>query len=71
MCDTTFYCLSKLKLINTIQDIISAGSETSSTIVEWTLSEMLREPRLMEKAQADVRQVFDITGIVDESGLQN
>ena len=51
------------------QDIFSAGSETSSTIVEWAMSEMLKNPRLMKEAQAEVRQVFDRKGKVDEFGI--
>ena len=46
-----------------------AGSETSSTVVEWAMLEMLKNPRLMEKAQAEVRQVFGRKGNVDETCL--
>ncbi|KAK2965129.1 hypothetical protein RJ640_005292 [Escallonia rubra] len=35
-----------------------AGSETSSTTVEWAMSEMLKSPRVIERAQAEVRKVF-------------
>ncbi|KAF2305583.1 hypothetical protein GH714_006890 [Hevea brasiliensis] len=50
------------------QDIFIAGSETSSTTAEWAMSEMLRNPTVMEKAQAEVRQVFSGKGHVDEEG---
>lgn len=53
-----------------IWDIFSGGSETSSTIVEWAMAELLKNPRVMEKTQAEVRQVFDRKGYVDESGIQ-
>ena len=33
------------------------------------MSEMLKNPRVMEKAQAEVRRVFDGKGNVDETGL--
>ncbi|KAA8544289.1 hypothetical protein F0562_022301 [Nyssa sinensis] len=52
-----------------ILDIFSAGSDTSSTAVEWAMSEMLRNPRVMKRAQAEVREVFGKNGIVDETGL--
>ncbi|KAL5735698.1 hypothetical protein ACOSQ2_030486 [Xanthoceras sorbifolium] len=52
-----------------IQDIFMAGTETSSSTLEWAVSEMLKNPRVLEKAQAEVRQVFDREGNVDEAGL--
>lgn len=52
------------------QDIFSAGSESSSIIVEWAMSELLKNPQIMNKAQAEVRQVFDKRGTFDEKGIQ-
>ncbi|XWS11332.1 hypothetical protein CRYUN_Cryun38cG0074700 [Craigia yunnanensis] len=52
-----------------ILDIFGAGSETSSTTVEWALSEMLKNPRVMREAQAEVRRVFEAKGNVDETDL--
>ncbi|KDP39257.1 hypothetical protein JCGZ_01014 [Jatropha curcas] len=53
-----------------ILDIFVAGSETSSTTVEWAMSEMLRNPRVMYKAQEEVRKLFDKKGNVEETDLQ-
>ncbi|MBA0849541.1 hypothetical protein Goshw_017249, partial [Gossypium schwendimanii] len=52
-----------------ILDMLIAGTETSSTAVEWAMSEMMKNPRILEKAQAEVRQVYDRTGEVNESDL--
>ncbi|KAL5802173.1 hypothetical protein ACOSQ4_030478 [Xanthoceras sorbifolium] len=52
-----------------IWDVFSAGSETSSTAVEWAMSEMLKNPWVMKKAQSEVRRVFDGKGKVDESSI--
>ncbi|XVF71516.1 hypothetical protein PTKIN_Ptkin12aG0044000 [Pterospermum kingtungense] len=54
-----------------IVDILSAGSETSSTTLEWAMSELLKNPRVMKQAQAEVRQVFNRKGNVDETGLHD
>ncbi|WRX29216.1 Cytochrome P450 - like 10 [Theobroma cacao] len=51
------------------QDIFSGGSETSSTIVDWAMSEMLKNPRVLRKAQDEVRQVFHGKGDVDEASI--
>ncbi|KAF7144609.1 hypothetical protein RHSIM_Rhsim04G0014500 [Rhododendron simsii] len=50
-------------------DIFSAGSETSSTIIEWAMSELLKNPQLMKRAQDEVRNIFNNKGNVDETGL--
>ncbi|KAL5737441.1 hypothetical protein ACOSP7_030202 [Xanthoceras sorbifolium] len=52
-----------------IWDIFTAGSETSSTAVEWAMSEMLKNPKVMKKAQAEVRWVFNGKGKVHESSI--
>ncbi|EOY20406.1 Cytochrome P450 71D10, putative [Theobroma cacao] len=52
-----------------IWDIFSGGSETSSTIVDWAMSEMLKNPRVLRKAQDEVRQVFHGKGDVDEASI--
>ncbi|XWS09692.1 hypothetical protein CRYUN_Cryun39dG0010900 [Craigia yunnanensis] len=52
-----------------ILDIFGAGSETSSATVEWVMSQMLKNPRVMREAQAEVRRVFEGKGTVDEPCL--
>ncbi|KAJ6733391.1 PREMNASPIRODIENE OXYGENASE-LIKE [Salix koriyanagi] len=54
-----------------IVEMFGAGSETTSTLLEWSMSEMLKNPRVMKKAQEEVRQVFSDSENVDEAGLQN
>lgn len=52
-----------------LQDIFSAGSETSSTILEWAVSETLKNPTILRRAQEEVRSVFSDTENVVESRL--
>uniref|UniRef100_A0A803Q8G6 Cytochrome P450 n=1 Tax=Cannabis sativa TaxID=3483 RepID=A0A803Q8G6_CANSA len=54
-----------------IWDIFTAGTETSATIVDWAMAEMIRNPRVMKKAQEEVRQVFNKKGMVDEAGISD
>ncbi|KAK2981151.1 hypothetical protein RJ640_013473 [Escallonia rubra] len=39
-------------------EIFGAGTDTSATTVEWAMAEMLRNPAVLEKAQAEVRRVL-------------
>ncbi|KAL6313911.1 hypothetical protein AAG906_010330 [Vitis piasezkii] len=50
-------------------DIFSGGGETSSTAVVWAMAEMLKSPIVMEKAQAEVRRVFDGKRDINETAL--
>ncbi|CAI9087717.1 OLC1v1021862C1 [Oldenlandia corymbosa var. corymbosa] len=52
-----------------LMDIFSAGSETSSTALEWILSELVKSPEAMKKTQEEVRTAFDASGNVHESGI--
>ncbi|XP_038689404.1 premnaspirodiene oxygenase-like [Tripterygium wilfordii] len=53
-----------------VLDIFLGGTETSSTTLQWAMSELIRIPKIMAKAQAEVRLVFDRKGYVDEAGLE-
>ncbi|WMV25966.1 hypothetical protein MTR67_019351 [Solanum verrucosum] len=41
-----------------IIDLFAAGTETSSTTTVWAMAEMLKNPNLLSKAQAEVREAF-------------
>lgn len=56
-------------LKSVIQDLFTGGGETSSGTVLWAMSEMVKNPKVMEEAQAEVRRVFDRKGFVDETEL--
>jgi len=52
-----------------LQDIFSAGSETSSTVLVWAMSELVKNPQVMHKAQSEVREAFEGQDKVTESDL--
>ncbi|KAF8703813.1 hypothetical protein HU200_031906 [Digitaria exilis] len=52
-----------------IFDIFGAGSETSATTLEWALAELIRNPKAMRRATAEVRDAFGTLGTVPEHAL--
>ncbi|KDP26294.1 hypothetical protein JCGZ_22279 [Jatropha curcas] len=54
-----------------IWDMFVAGTDTSSTTTEWALSEMIRNPKVMKKAQEEVRQAAKGKTTIDEEDIQD
>ncbi|CAN6207161.1 unnamed protein product [Urochloa humidicola] len=52
-------------------DLFSAGSETTSTTLLWTMSEIMRKPQVLEKAKVEVRHVLQGKARVTEDDLIN
>ncbi|KAJ1253541.1 hypothetical protein BS78_05G100000 [Paspalum vaginatum] len=52
-------------------DMFAAGSETSSTTLNWCMTELVRSPAAMARAQAEVREAFKGRRIaITEDGLE-
>ncbi|KAK3026796.1 hypothetical protein RJ639_041454 [Escallonia herrerae] len=41
-----------------LMDIFAGGTDTTATTVEWAMAELLKNPKEMAKAQAEVRQIL-------------
>ncbi|KAL4345393.1 hypothetical protein AHAS_Ahas11G0273900 [Arachis hypogaea] len=41
-----------------IWDIFAGGTDTSGVVIEWVMSELMRSPRAMKRAQAEIRQAL-------------
>ncbi|KAF5816201.1 putative cytochrome P450 [Helianthus annuus] len=52
-----------------IHDVIVAANDTTSTMVEWVMAEILNNPVVMRKVQDELTEVFSINNIVEESYL--
>ncbi|KAL8041860.1 hypothetical protein ABFX02_09G011700 [Erythranthe guttata] len=50
-------------------DIFAAGTETSATAIEWTMTELVRNPTVKQKVQQEVRQVAKGKTKVEETDL--
>ncbi|KAF9606651.1 hypothetical protein IFM89_027695 [Coptis chinensis] len=53
-----------------ILDMFGAGTDTSSVLLEWTMSELLRHPKIMEQVQTEVRDIARGRQIVKEADIE-
>ncbi|CAN6180592.1 unnamed protein product [Urochloa humidicola] len=65
------YPISVENIKNVVADLFIAGSETSATALQWAMSELMRNPRVMQKAQDEVRRVLKGHERVTEECLSN
>ncbi|KAL4324144.1 hypothetical protein GQ457_11G011690 [Hibiscus cannabinus] len=52
-----------------LMDLFLAGGETTVSIVEWAMSELVRNPQVLQRAQAEVRQVVGDREYVNDSAI--
>nr|AGA17936.1 flavone synthase II [Dahlia pinnata] len=50
-----------------ILDFVTAGTDTTAVIIEWTLVELIKNPMVMEKAKQELDEVVGNTRLVEES----
>ncbi|KAK7359297.1 hypothetical protein VNO77_01250 [Canavalia gladiata] len=53
-----------------IWDMFVGATAAPSAVTIWAMSELIKNPKVMEKAQTEVRKVFKVKGCVDETELE-
>ncbi|KAF8032218.1 hypothetical protein BT93_D1211 [Corymbia citriodora subsp. variegata] len=54
----------------TLKDMISAGTTAPAITVEWAMSELLKNPRVMAQAQNEIRRVLKGKDRIQESDIE-
>ncbi|KAL1551822.1 salviol synthase-like [Salvia divinorum] len=65
--DGTEFPLTTDNIKAVVMNMFVAGTDTGTISVEWAMSEMMRNPSILSKAQEEVRKVFEDKGYVDEA----
>ncbi|KAG6495212.1 alpha-humulene 10-hydroxylase-like [Zingiber officinale] len=52
-----------------IMETFLAGTETSSTVIEWAMSELIKNPNVMEKVQNEMREAMQGKTKLEESDI--
>ncbi|KAM7272033.1 hypothetical protein ACFE04_031247 [Oxalis oulophora] len=52
-----------------ILDMFAAGTDTTYTATEWTMSELLRHPQVMKKVQDEVRKIAGNKSLITEEDI--
>ncbi|KAH6754886.1 hypothetical protein C2S53_019594 [Perilla frutescens var. hirtella] len=53
-----------------VMDMFVAGTDTTHSALEWTMAELIRNPRSMKTLQNEVREVAGRKGEIDEEDLE-
>ncbi|KAL5751719.1 hypothetical protein ACOSQ2_022226 [Xanthoceras sorbifolium] len=69
--EETEYRINREHIKAIISDMLAAGIDTSAATIEWTLSELIKYPRIMKKVQNELENVVGKDKMVEESDLDN
>jgi cytochrome P450 len=47
-----------LRYLTALQEIFAAAADTSVSTLQWAMAELIANPRVMEKAQREIRRVL-------------
>ncbi|CAI8609835.1 unnamed protein product [Vicia faba] len=61
--------LSNNDIKGILMDMFFGGTDTTSATLEWTISELMRHPSIMKKAQEEVRRIVGNKSKVEENDI--
>ncbi|XP_057841882.2 flavonoid 3',5'-hydroxylase 1 [Cryptomeria japonica] len=70
-CDGEGGQLSDVHIKSLLLNLITAGTDTSSSLIEWTLAELISNPKLLHRAHAEMDKVIGRDRHLKESDIPN
>ncbi|XP_010910121.1 cytochrome P450 71A1 [Elaeis guineensis] len=64
------FILTRDQMKAIIMNVFLGGSDTSASTIEWAMSELMKNPKIMKKAQDEIRGLLGNKGKVEECGIQ-
>ncbi|BAT73343.1 hypothetical protein LR48_Vigan01g021700 [Vigna angularis] len=64
------YCVERPNIKAILLDMLAGSIDTSATAIEWALSELIKNPRVMKKLQKELESVVGMERKVEESDLE-
>ncbi|KAA8519283.1 hypothetical protein F0562_013539 [Nyssa sinensis] len=65
------YDLSEDTIIGLLWDMITAGMDTTAISVEWAMAELIKNPRVQQKAQDELDRVIGFERVLTEPDFSN
>ncbi|KAK7362771.1 hypothetical protein VNO77_04892 [Canavalia gladiata] len=63
--------ITKEQIKGLVVDFFSAGTDSTAVATDWALSELINNPRVLQKAREEVESVVGKDRLVDEADIQN
>jgi len=53
-----------------MQNIFSAGTDTSSAVVVWAMTALMTNPRVMNKVQMEIKSLYEDKVFINEDDIE-
>lgn len=63
------FVLDAISIKAVILDMFAAGTDTTFTLIEWTLSELIRHKKIMVKLKTELKTIAGCSSAITEEGL--
>ncbi|XP_021720165.1 cytochrome P450 71A4-like [Chenopodium quinoa] len=68
--NSTGFPLERESIKALVMDAFAAGTDTTYTVLEWAMAELLRKPRIMEQVQNEVREIGGSKDYIADEDLE-